>query len=67
MKPWTGFPALGDDVFVKPKAGLKVRQPNGQHLPETGRDVPESQYWVRRLAAGDVVLVKPIPNAEVEP
>lgn len=43
---------------VKPAEGRKVRDPISKlHLPDEGRDVPESTYWVRRILSGDVVLV----------
>ena len=42
-------------VFVKPKKGLVVRDPdNLEILPESGANVMLSTYWRRRLAAGDV-------------
>lgn len=41
--------------FLKPKAGLKVRDPKGGYLPEVGDDVLMSPYWTRRLKDGDVV------------
>lgn len=45
-------------MFVKPAAGLKVRDPyTKRHLPESGKEVPESAYWLRRVAAGDVQRV----------
>lgn len=44
-------------MFVKPAHGLKVRDPiTKRHLPDEGREVPTSTYWVRRLACGDVAL-----------
>jgi hypothetical protein len=46
-------------VKVKPAPGLKVRFPEtGAALPEEGREVPETTYWLRRLRAGDVVIVR---------
>ena len=49
-------------MFVKPKAGLFVRDPaTREPLPEAGREVPEDQYWMRRLADGDVVEAGPVP------
>jgi hypothetical protein len=45
-------------VFVKPAPGLKVRDPISKlHLAESGQEVPESSYWLRRLADGDVLLI----------
>ncbi|WP_207458653.1 DUF2635 domain-containing protein [Azospirillum sp. SYSU D00513] len=47
-------------MFVKPAAGLLVRDPvNREPLPAEGREVPDDQFWHRRLADGDVVLAKP--------
>ncbi len=41
---------------LKPAAGLAVRDPElRDFLPEEGRDVPRTDYWLRRLADGDVV------------
>lgn len=46
-------------MFVKPAPGLSVRDPiSKRHLPAEGRDVPESIFWLRRLAGGDVVLAE---------
>ncbi len=48
-------------MFVKPRAGVKVRDPQSAilaHIPETGCDVPESSYWIRRIRSGDVVLAE---------
>ncbi len=43
-------------MFVKPAPGKKVRDPISKlHLPEEGKEVPESNYWLRQLKAGDVV------------
>lgn len=47
-------------MFVKPAAGLLVRDPDLRDLlPEAGREVPDSDYWQRRLRDGDVVAVTP--------
>ena len=47
-------------MFVKPKPGGLVRQPERkfQPLPAEGKLVPKSPYWIRRLRAGDVVEAK---------
>lgn len=53
-------------MYVKPKPGLKVRDEHSRlHLPEEGKEVPESSYWLRRLRSGDVVKVDP-PKAKGE-
>lgn len=44
---------------VKPAPGLRIRDPEkGDYLPEAGREVPNTQYWQRRLRDGDVVAAK---------
>lgn len=47
-------------MLVKPAPGRKVRDPHSKlPIPESGANVdPLESYWVRRLAAGDVVEVK---------
>jgi hypothetical protein len=41
---------------VKPAPGRAVRDPsNMQLLPEDGREVPNNQFWQRRLRDGDVI------------
>ena len=46
---------------VKPAPGLLVRDPISKRpLPPEGAEVPESSYWVRRVASGDVVVVQAI-------
>lgn len=43
-------------MFVVPAPGIKVRDPvSRKHLPEKGKDVPESTFWLRRVRAGDVI------------
>lgn len=45
--------------FLKPSAGAKVRDPiTKQHLKAEGESKPRSNYWVRRVASGEVVIVK---------
>lgn len=47
-------------MYVKPAPGLLVRDCDLlDQLPPEGRDVPDSEYWRRRLADGDVILVVP--------
>lgn len=41
---------------VKPAEGRAVRDPLTKALlPAAGRDVPDNQFWRRRLRDGDVV------------
>lgn len=48
-------------MHVKPVKGRSVPDPaRGDLLPESGRNVDESQYWLRRLAAGDIEKVTQI-------
>lgn len=47
-------------MYVKPAADRVVPDPDrGDNLPAEGREVPETQYWLRRLADGDAVRAKP--------
>ncbi|TWA69732.1 uncharacterized protein DUF2635 [Azospirillum baldaniorum] len=47
-------------MYVKPKPGALVRDPETREpLPAEGAEVPENQYWMRRLADGDVVRADP--------
>lgn len=43
------------DAYLKPRAGLQVRQPDGRVLPVDGKRVTITPYWSRRIADGDVV------------
>lgn len=56
-------------MFITPAPGRLVRDPiTRQHIPESGADVPESPYWLRRLAAGDVVAAAaPAPPSPTSP
>lgn len=46
-------------MFVKPRCGYTIRDPaTRQPLPEAGRRVEPSSFWLRRLAAGDVEMVE---------
>lgn len=46
-------------IKVKPKPGLKVLWPEDRReLKAEGEDVPRTSYWLRRIKAGDVELVK---------
>ena len=51
-------------MFVRPKAGHKVRDPKmmpPQHIPATGKEVPDTgpaaSYWMRCIADGSVEVV----------
>jgi hypothetical protein len=57
-------------MFVKPgprqddrDRPLVVRAPNGRLLSPLGEDVPETQFWIRRLRDKDVVTAEPNPTA----
>lgn len=45
---------------VKPAIpGAVIRDPASRRvLPQEGGDVPETSFWIRRLRAGEVVLVE---------
>ena len=46
---------MNEQQFLRPAKGVKVRRPDGRHLADEGETVIMSNYWQRRLAAGDVV------------
>jgi len=53
-------------MYVKPAPGLSIRDPDLLDLlPESGRLVPDSDYWLRRVRDKDVVLTDP-PSEEAE-
>jgi len=46
-------------MYVKPKPGLKVREPAAPYavLPPEGKEVPDDDpYWTRRIRSGDVTV-----------
>ncbi|QNK65759.1 DUF2635 domain-containing protein [Variovorax sp. PAMC26660] len=54
-------------MYVKAAPGMKCRDPDLKDLlPDEGRDVPDTDYWQRRLRDGDVVPAEP-PAAASEP
>jgi len=47
---------MTETIFIKPAPGAKVRDPvTKQHLHAEGESKPRSNYWLRRLASGEVV------------
>jgi hypothetical protein len=47
-------------MYVIPAEGLTVPDPVlRDHLPPEGREVTPSEYWIRRIADGDVKEGKP--------
>lgn len=45
--------------FIKPASGLKVRDPiTKQHLSAEGESKPRTIFWLRRVASGEVVVIK---------
>lgn len=56
-------------MIVKPaQPGLTIRDPRTQRpLPDEGAQVPDNQFWQRRLDHGDVVRVaEPSPAASAD-
>lgn len=54
---------MAKTLTLKPKAGLLVRRPDGQHLATGGETVADIPYWRRRLRDGDVEKTgKPAPK-----
>jgi hypothetical protein len=47
-------------MYVKPAPGLTIRDPDLLDLlPNEGREVPDTDYWHRRVRDKDVVLADP--------
>jgi hypothetical protein len=55
-------------MFVKPKPGLTVRDPDTRAaLPPEGREVQPTTWWLRRVKSGDVVITEaPIEESALE-
>lgn len=57
---------MAETKILKPAGEAKIRRPdNRKHLKPEGEAVEMNSYWVRRLAAGEVVEVtaaKPAPK-----
>jgi hypothetical protein len=54
-------------MFVKPAPGLVIRDPDlKDFLPEEGRNVPDSDYWYRRVRDNDVVECAPAAAAPLK-
>ncbi|MGR2678725.1 DUF2635 domain-containing protein [Chromobacterium haemolyticum] len=55
-------------MYVKPKDGFAIRDPDLLDLlPAGGREVPDTDYWQRRLRDGDVVQAAPEASAQAAP
>lgn len=51
-------------MFVKPVEGRQVPDlERGGLVPPEGAEVPPTQYWQRRVQAGDVVISDPVTQA----
>lgn len=51
-----------DTVFVKPREGARVRQPErgGRVMPSAGSFVPRNAFYERMIATGEILLSEPI-------
>ncbi len=59
-----------ETVFVKPREGGRIRQPErqGRVMPEAGALVPRVSYYERLILTGDVVISSaPQPVAAAAP
>ena len=52
-------------VFIKPKEGLIVRDPqnNNEPLPKEGKLITRSTYWLRRIKEGSVEIVNQVKKS----
>jgi hypothetical protein len=47
-------------MYVKPAPGFSIPDPDlKDRLPAEGREVPDTDFWQRRLRDGDVFLAAP--------
>ena len=54
-------------MFVKPAPGALVRDPKTRRpLPAEGAEVPDSPFWMRRLASGDCLAASPSEMVPLE-
>ncbi|MDM5141737.1 DUF2635 domain-containing protein [Aeromonas bestiarum] len=51
------------ELYLKPAPGLVIKKPDGSKLAAEGERVPRTSFWLKRLADGDVVNVKPAAKA----
>lgn len=43
-------------MYVRPAPGIKIRDPDLlDFIPDEGREVPNTDFWNRRLRDGDVI------------
>ena len=44
-------------MYIRTAPGIKIRDPDLlDFIPDEGREVPDSDFWQRRLRDGDVIL-----------
>jgi hypothetical protein len=52
-------------MYVKAAPGLVIRDPDlKDFLPEEGREVPDTDYWHRRVRDKDVIVCAPAPHQD---
>ncbi len=52
-------------ILVKPRAGLRLRDPaTGRTVPPEGAWVTEDNFWRRRIRDGDVTVAEPTPATD---
>lgn len=51
------------ELYLTPAPGLVIKKPDGSKLAAEGERVPRTSFWLKRLADGDVVNVKPAAKA----
>lgn len=55
------------ELNLKPAPGLVIKKPDGSKLAAEGEKVPRTSFWLKRLADGDVIEVKPAAKATKKP
>ena len=54
-------------IYIRPKRGLRVICPESfKPISPVGEWVPRSSYWKRRLASGEVEVIRPVREVKKE-
>ena len=57
---------LGQPITIKPAGARHLRKEDGRVLSPDGETVIASSYWLRRLHAGDIVIVTAAKPAKTQ-
>ena len=49
---------MREPIFVRPKEGVRVRKEDGSLILKEGCQVPDTRYYRKRIADGDLEIVE---------